>query len=288
MFSFDPYSWLLNFGINTAMGKDPMTSAKNATIGQVGGNLLGNIVPADLFPTEVAGNTVTQASQNLPQAMISQDTLNQGILNQMGDAASIGGANLMSAAPLNTAQSLMPSYMDTSGKLLSQGIGTQTIPSMPTQAQIAPSSLYTSGVAPIETTGYAPEYMRTEQFVKDPTQVSTPLQTARTDIPQQQDFSQRPDFGIVTKSTPEEIASRTGGYEEEPLYKTAYNKVANYIEENPLEAGMYGLIGGSAIYSGLNPRQQRVPLTQVTSSVKQATAPQFGSPLKIRRPGMRG
>jgi len=285
MFSFDPYSWLLNFGINTAMGKDPMTSAKNATIGQGVGNLLGNIVPADLFPTEVAGNTVTQASQNLPQAMISQDTLNQGILNTMGDASSIGGANLMSAArgvgggsagmipntvdtanlplamtpnaPLNTTQSLMPSYMDTTGKTFDQSFG------------------------------YVPGPGGMEQFPSVRGYNEFPL-TARNDIPQVGDFNIGADMGSVIKSTPEEIASRAGGYEEEPLYKTAYNKVANYIEENPLEAGMYGLIGGSALYSGLNPRQQRVPLTQVTSSVKQATAPQFGSPLKIRRPGMRG
>lgn len=269
--------FLGNLALNTLLtGKfDPMKSTINTATGQITGNLLNNIIPSNVLNSgggvldTVGGggfagmipNTVDTV--NLPLAMTSND-------------------------PLNTAQSLMPSYMDTSGKLLSQGIGTQTIPSIPTQAQIAPSSLYTSGVAPIETTGYAPEYMRTEQFVKDPTQVSTPLQTARTDIPQQQDFSQRPDFSVVTKSTPEEIASRTGGYEDKPLYQRAYDKVANYITENPVEAGMLGLMGGSAVYQGLNPRQQRVPLTQVTSSVKQATAPQFGSPLKIRRPGMRG
>lgn len=238
--------FLGNLALNTLLtGKfDPMKSAINTATGQITGNLLNNIVPSNVLNS------------------------GGGILDTVGGGGSAGmipntvdTANLPLAmtpnAPLNTAQSLMPSYMDTTGKTFDQSFG------------------------------YVPGPGGMEQFPSVRGYNELPL-TARNDIPQVGDFNIGADMGSVIKSTPEEIASRTGGYEEEPLYKTAYNKVANYIEENPLEAGMYGLIGGSAIYSGLNPRQQRVPLTQVTSSVKQATAPQFGSPLKIRRPGMRG
>jgi len=267
MFSFDPYSWLLNFGINTATGKDPMTSAKNATIGQGFSNLLGNIVPADLFPTEVAGNTVTQASQNLPQAMISQDTLNQGILNTMGDASSIGGANLMSAARGvgGGSAGMIPNTVDTANLPLAMTTPAQTI------SAVNPDYMASQFVSPYTTGFGTPRIGGADLGGYD----------------MASNISYKPDFNTIVTPEPQDVAT-AGGYEDKPLYQRAYDKVANYVTENPVEAGMLGLMGGSAIYQGLNPRQQRVPLTQVTSSVKQATAPQFGSPLKIRRPGMRG
>lgn len=226
MFSFDPYSWLLNFGINTAMGKDPMTSAKNATIGQGFSNLLGNIIPSDMLNM---GGT-------------------EGILGSGGGSAG-----------------MIPNTVDTANLPLAMTTPAQTM------SAVNPDYMASQFVSPYTTGFGTPRIGGADLGGYD----------------MASNIAYKPDFNTIVTPEPQDVAT-AGGYEDKPLYQRAYDKVANYVTENPVEAGMLGLMGGSAVYQGLNPRQQRVPLTQVTSSVKQATAPQFGSPLKIRRPGMRG
>jgi hypothetical protein len=281
MFSFDPYSWLFNFGLNTVQGKDPLTSAKNATIGQGFSNLLGNIIPSDLFPTEVAGNTVTQASQNLPQAMISQDTLNQGILNTMGDASSIGGANLMSAAPLNTIMPTPEVYAATQN--VGPQFGIENVVDKPfRQFGTSPYDTFetVAPTSPFKTQNIAPAYAQQLDKTTLPPLQNPVDQFAQIDATK----TFRPDFNNVVKPSVQDSYATKVAETNKPLYERAYESMRDYVKENPLETAMLGLYGGSTLYEGIKGREKPVPMQTVSAGIKQATAPQFGSPLKIRRP----
>lgn len=218
------------------------------------GNLaLNTLLTGKFDPMKSAINTATgQITGNLLNNIIPSNVLNSGggILDTVGGGGSAG---------------MIPNTVDTANLPLAMTTPAQTM------SAVNPDYMASQFVSPYTTGFGTPRIGGADLGGYDMTS----------------NIAYKPDFNTVVTPEPQDVAT-VGGYEDKPLYQRAYDKVANYITENPVEAGMLGLMGGSAVYQGLNPRQQRVPLTQVTSSVKQATAPQFGSPLKIRRPGMRG
>ena len=218
------------------------------------GNLaLNTLLTGKFDPMKSAINTATgQITGNLLNNIIPSNVLNSGggILDTVGGGGSAG---------------MIPNTVDTANLPLAMTTPAQTM------SAVNPDYMASQFVSPYTTGFGTPRIGGADLGGYD----------------MASNIAYKPDFNTVVTPEPQDVAT-AGGYEDKPLYQRAYDKVANYITENPVEAGMLGLMGGSAVYQGLNPRQQRVPLTQVTSSVKQATAPQFGSPLKIRRPGMRG
>lgn len=218
------------------------------------GNLaLNTLLTGKFDPMKSAINTATgQITGNLLNNIIPSNVLNSGggILDTVGGGGSAG---------------MIPNTVDTVNLPLAMTTPAQTM------SAVNPDYMASQFVSPYTTGFGTPRIGGADLGGYD----------------MASNIAYKPDFNTVVTPEPQDVAT-AGGYEDKPLYQRAYDKVANYVTENPVEAGMLGLMGGSAVYQGLNPRQQRVPLTQVTSSVKQATAPQFGSPLKIRRPGMRG
>ena len=218
------------------------------------GNLaLNTLLTGKFDPMKSAINTATgQITGNLLNNIIPSNVLNSGggILDTVGGGGSAG---------------MIPNTVDTANLPLAMTTPAQTM------SAVNPDYMASQFVSPYTTGFGTPRIGGADLGGYD----------------MASNIAYKPDFNTVVTPEPQDVAT-AGGYEDKPLYQRAYDKVANYVTENPVEAGMLGLMGGSAVYQGLNPRQQRVPLTQVTSSVKQATAPQFGSPLKIRRPGMRG
>ena len=168
----------------------------------------------------------------------------------------------------------MPSYMDTTGQMVNKGFDITSVP-------FSPETVKTSPFQTTMDTGYAPDYMRT---MKTPIleEVLPPL-SARTDVAQTGPFDIGPDMSKVTAPDPQDLA-KAGGYEEVPLYKKAYDKVAKYIDERPLEAALTGLTLGGALYEGVKPKQTQVPTSPL--------GPQLGGKqfsgrdpiLKVRRP----
>jgi len=218
------------------------------------GNLaLNTLLTGKFDPMKSAINTATgQITGNLLNNIIPSNVLNSGggILDTVGGGGSAG---------------MIPNTVDTANLPLAMTTPAQTM------SAVNPDYMASQFVSPYTTGFGTPRIGGADLGGYD----------------MASNIAYKPDFNTIVTPEPQDVAT-AGGYEDKPLYQRAYDKVANYVTENPVEAGMLGLMGGSAVYQGLNPRQQRVPLTQVTSSVKQATAPQFGSPLKIRRPGMRG
>lgn len=106
--------------------------------------------------------------------------------------------------------------------------------------------------------------------------VETGLDTSRRDIYNQAEQF-RPRFGEVTKSSAEEIAGRTGGYEP-PLYEKAFDSVVNFAKDNPLAVASLGLTAFDD--SG---EQQPITSGSVGSIARTAYNPPRSQIVKIQR-----
>ena len=127
-------------------------------------------------------------------------------------------------------------------------------------------------------TATTPDYVGTH-LTSDITKqnlVESGLDTTRRDIYNQAEQF-RPRFGEVTKSSAEEIAGRTGGYEP-PLYEKAFNSVVNFAKDNPLAVASLGLTAFDN--SG---EQQQIEPRNVGSIARTAYNPPRSQIVKIKR-----
>jgi len=259
-------AWFTPFLIAAAMNAPSLLRsgnvgnfAKNTALGGATGNLLGNLVPADIMPTQVSGQVASQASQNLPLAMLGPESINQGILSTAGNAASVGGANLMSS-PAEVMKS-----MDMTGFGVAD-----------------PIYDYTNKIGP--NLGFVGK-----QTVLEP---SGPVVSA-ADLGDVGGMSKNPflnqytpNMGRVNPMPEAESYATKAAEVNKPLYERAYEKVANYVEENPIEAGMLGLTVAGGIYDTLYPEGEKPQF--IPGQVRQPTKVELGQPLRIRRPFGRG
>lgn len=249
---------MLNYFIPFAAGllqnKDPLQAGRDAVISGTVGDIAGNFGSA-LDATSAVGPVANPGSYS---SLLTNST----------------GIPVNAATNAATSTAFMPSYMDTTGQMVNKGFDITSVP-------FSPETVKTSPFQTTMDTGYAPDYMRT---MKTPIQeeVLPPL-SARTDVAQTGPFDIGPDMSKVTAPDPQDLA-KAGGYEEPPLYKKAYDKVAQYIDERPLEAALTGLTLGGALYEGVKPKQTQVPASPL--------GPQLGGKqfsgrdpiLKVRRP----
>jgi hypothetical protein len=248
------WNYFIPFATSLLQGKDPIQAGTDAAISGTVGNIAGNFGSA-LDATSAVGPVADAGSY----------------ASHLTNSTGIPVSSAVNTA--NTA--IMPSYMDTTGQMLNKGFDITSVP-------FSPETVKTSPFSTTADVGYAPDYMRT---MKTPIQeeVLPPL-SARTDVAQTGPFDIGPDMSQVTTPDPQDLA-KAGGYEETPLYKKAYDKVAKYIEDKPVEASLTAATLGGAIYQGFKPKQ-----TPVTTA---PLGPQLGGKqysgggdqlLKVRRP----
>lgn len=249
------WNYFIPFAAGLLQGKDPVQAGTDAAISGTVGNIAGNFGSA-LDATSAVGPVADPGSYS---SLLTNSA----------------GIPVDAATNVATNAAIMPSYMDTTGQMINKGYDITSVP-------FTPETVQTSPFGTAMDTGYAPEYMRT---MKTPIQeeVLPPL-SARTDVAQTGPFDIGPDMSQVVKPEAQDLA-KAGGYEETPLYKRAYDKVAKYIDERPLEAAFTGLTLGGALYEGFKPKQ-----TQVAQA---PLGPQLGGKqysgggdqlLKVRRP----
>lgn len=255
------WNYFIPFAAGLLQGKDPVQAGTDAAISGTVGNIAGNFGSA--LDTTAATDALSYT----------------GPVADAGSYAShlTNSTGIPVSSAVNTANTaIMPSYMDTTGQMLNKGFD---ITSVPFVSKTIPTSPFPGTTAQ---TVSAPDYMRT---MKTPIQeeVLPPL-SARTDVAQTGPFDIGPDMSQVVKPEAQDLA-KAGGYEETPLYKKAYDKVAKYIEDKPLEAALTGTVLAGSIYEGFKPKQ-----TQVTTA---PLGPQLGGKeysgggnqlLKVRRP----
>lgn len=73
-----------------------------------------------------------------------------------------------------------------------------------------------------------------------------------------------------------------GGEDTSPLYKKAYDKISQYVEDKPLEAALLGMTGAGAIYEGLK-EPERQPQQPTLGPKLGGGQVNVGSPLQVRR-----
>jgi hypothetical protein len=254
------WQYFIPFSKGLLEGKDPLEAGKDAVVSGTLNNVAGQFSSA---------LDTTAATDALPYT---------GPVADAGSYAShlTNSTGIPVSSAVNTANTaIMPSYMDTTGQMLNKGFDITSVP-------FSPETVKTSPFSTTADVGYAPDYMRT---MKTPIQeeVLPPL-SARTDVAQTGPFDIGPDMSQVVKPEAQDLA-KAGGYEETPLYKRAYDKVAKYIEDKPLEASLTAATLGGAIYEGVKPKQ-----TPITTA---PLGPQLGGKqysgggdqlLKVRRP----
>jgi len=255
------WNYFIPFATGLLQGKDPIQAGTDAAISGTVGNIAGNFGSA--LDTTAATDALSYTG---PVA-------NAG--SYAGHLTNSAGIPVDAATNAYTNAAIMPSYMDTTGQMINKGFDINSVP-------FSPETVKTSPFSTTADVGYAPDYMRT---MKTPIQeeVLPPL-SARTDVAQTGPFDIGPDMSQVVKPEAQDLA-KAGGYEETPLYKRAYDKVAKYIEDKPLEASLTAATVGGAVYEGFKPKQ--TPITPAP------LGPQLGGKeysgggdqlLKVRRP----
>lgn len=254
------WNYFIPFAAGLLQGKDPLQAGTDAAISGTVGNVAGNFGSA--LDTTAATDALSYTGPVADAGSYASSLTNSA------------GIPVDAATNVATNAATMPSYMDTTGQMINKGFDITSVP-------FSPETVKTSPFSTTADVGYAPDYMRT---MKTPIQeeVLPPL-SARTDVAQTGPFDIGPDMSQVVKPEAQDLA-KAGGYEETPLYKRAFDKVAKYIEDKPLEASLTGLTLGGALYEGIKPKQ-----TQISPS---PLGPQLGgkqfsgndSLLKVRRP----
>jgi hypothetical protein len=253
------WQYVIPFTKGLIDGKDPLEAGQDAVINGTISNVTGSFGSA--LDTSAATDALSYTGPVADAGSYASHLTNST------------GIPVSSAANV-TNNAIMPSYMDTTGQMLNKGFDITSVP-------FSPETVKTSPFSTTADVGYAPDYMRT---MKTPIQeeVLPPL-SARTDVAQTGPFDIGPDMSQVVKPEAQDLA-KAGGYEETPLYKRAYDKVANYIEDKPLEAALTGLTLGGALYEGFKPKQTQVAQAPLGPQLGGKQFSGGDSILKVRRP----
>jgi len=205
------WNYFIPFAAGLLQGKDPVQAGTDAAISGTVGNIAGNFGSA-LDATSAVGPVADPGSYS---SLLTNSA----------------GIPVDAATNVATNAAIMPSYMDTTGQMINKGFDINSVP-------FSSETVKTSPFGTTAQTVSAPDYMRT---MKTPIQeeVLPPL-SARTDVAQTGPFDIGPDMSQVVQPEAQDLA-KAGGYEETPLYKRAYDKVAKYIDERPVEAALTGL-----------------------------------------------
>lgn len=159
--------------------------------------------------------------------------------NSLGGGAALlgGGAGIpaSTAVASSTPVSLLGSATGNANNLYNTGMGGVEA----TQAGYQAASPLGFGVdnTVMQTPDYIGSHLTSDKLKQN--LAETGLDTSRRDIYNQAEQF-RPRFGEVTKSSAEEIAGRTGGYEA-PLSERMMNSMVDFAKENPLAIASLGL-----------------------------------------------
>ena len=241
------WNYFIPFAAGLLQGKDPIQAGTDAAISGTVGDVAGNFGSALDAGTAVNMGTVQNAT-NVPSLL----TNSAGLPTSTSMMETLAGTGV---SPASSGFSGPTSMMQNLGGQLPQNIPPQDLSYMQQYQATQDYSPYTRGSEDMADLG---AYDVSNQMY--------------------------PDYTTINKPGPQDVAT-AGGYEEVPLYKRAYDKVSNYIEDKPLEAALTGLTLGGALYEGFKPKQ-----TQVAQA---PLGPQLGGKqysgggdqlLKVRRP----
>ena len=263
MFGFSPFIIPAILNAPQLFRGDVGNYLKNTTLQGGINTAVGNIAPnfnMNPAPSYVQGFNPPMASNVGGLLTGGQTTL--------GNATPIGGANLLSAgnvtnAPLNITSNLADkSMMDT--------LARQTTPlpqntfdlGMNANTSPLPESRVDLNVAANQNVG-----------------MDRPLVFDGVNTPGDMKF-QGPDF---TPKLGQSDLYTGGGEDTAPLYKKAFDRLSQYVEDKPLEAALLATTGAGAIYEGLKEPERQPPQPTLGPKLGGGGQVNVGTPLQVRR-----
>lgn len=253
------WNYFIPFTASLLQGKDPLQAGKDAAISGTVGDIAGNFGSA-LDASTAANFGSVQNATNVPSLLQSGGT------SAALDPGYTGLTSMMQSPNLGAqAQFLNPTDKSMMSTISRQGqpINSNTFDlGMNTDLSPIPESRVDLNVAANQNVGID------RPGIYDGINSQGMMQQGPNYTPQ---LGQSADY-------------TGGGADSTPLYKKAYDKVAKYIDERPLEAALTGLTLGGALYEGVKPKQTQVPASPL--------GPQLGGKqfsgrdpiLKVRRP----
>lgn len=241
------WNYFIPFTAGLLQGKDPLQAGKDAAISGTVGDIAGNFGSA-LDASTAANFGSVQNATNVPSLL----TNSAGLPTSTSMMETLAGTGV---SPVSSGYTGPTSMMQNLGGQLPQNIDPQDLAYMQKYQATQDYSPFTRGSEDMADLG---AYDTSNQMY--------------------------PDYTTINKPGPQDVAT-AGGYEEVPLYKKAYDKVAKYIEDKPLEASLMAATGVGALYEGMKPKQTAVDASPL--------GPQLGGKqfsgggdqlLKVRRP----
>jgi len=241
---------------------------------------------------------ILNAPQLLRNGNFGQYALNTGV----GGGINTAVGNIAPNFNMNPAPSYVPGFnppmASNVGGLLRDSTG--TLGNVATSAYTGPTSMMQANLgsnlgAPLSTANKS----MMQYDLAMPTDVVKPLpeNTFQFDagLANAPSMAKYPDYNLTPEKLGRSLEYTGGGAEvakvaeaasatdETPLYKKAYENLKKYVEEKPVEAAALGLMGGSAVVSGIRgPRREPPPPT--LGPKLGGGQVNVGAPLQVRRP----